>query len=50
MHQLNMKCGCDKPADIKVYVLIGAISPVAEIKCLNCGFSYISVGIEVSYA
>ena len=46
MKQLNIKCGCETAAEIKVSVLNGVV-PIAQIECVNCKLAYISVGAEV---
>lgn len=46
MKQLNIKCGCETAAEIKVSVLNGVV-PIAQIECVNCRLLYISVGAEV---
>jgi hypothetical protein len=46
MKLLNIKCGCETAAEIKVSVLNGVV-PIAQIECVNCKLAYISVGAEV---
>ncbi len=49
MKNLNIKCGCETAAEIKVTVLIAVTPVVAQILCVKCELAYVSFEVEQSH-